>query len=79
MRATAALWSFANIPDIPCGPRPGRNKAQRERSDRRGLFHPGWAWLGRRRRRGAAIAKHRAGSGALALTRMANSEVPELV
>ena len=42
------------------------NKRQRERSDRRRMFHGRWAWLGRRRTRRAAQAKRRAGFGALA-------------
>ena len=41
------------------------NKRQRERSDRRRLFHGRSVWLGRRRRRRAAAAKRRPGYGAL--------------
>ena len=41
------------------------SKRQRERSDRRRLFHARSAWLGRRRTRCAATAKRRAGFGAL--------------
>ena len=53
------------------------NKRQRERRDRRRLFHGGSVWLGRRRRRRIANAKRRPGFGALASAERAVTSAAE--